>query len=259
MGSLLSRYESFIWNDVAINRSVELQNYNSALGSARAKSDSLFRPNKIFDGDVPSNIFYVMYFDGKMSYDDLKLHYNWLTVDDYQVLIMLGNIVGNPTNQCSNTWNEFSNEFPGEHISLIGLQDQTCTDPLVYCKVTHTRFHSDNVATFDFDQQKKNFKYFKDYFVPKLKLESSVINSRIAAGQFNSGIIRLDDPPVDRSGKPVHGQKIHVHLIIGGKKVALNIDGTWKHEPKNTTVTIPSAICAELSDLGFKIPDEYYE
>lgn len=244
MGSLLSRYESFIWEDVNKNRSNDLQNYNYAIGSARSKSDLLFRPSKIFDGDVPSNIFYVMYFEGKMSYDDLKSLYNWLTVDDFQVLMTMGNIIGNPTEQHSNTWNEFSNEFTGKHISLIGLQDETCTDPLVFCKVTHSKFHSDYIAS----------------LVPKLKLEPNLISRRIEAKQLPTSIERLDVPQLDASGVPVHGQQIHIHLRLKGQKCALNLDGTWKHAlPKDSTIKIPSAICEILSSFGFKIPDEYYE
>lgn len=56
-------------------------------------------------------------------------------------------------------------------------------------------------------------------------------------------------------GKPVHMQKLHVH-IIGRHACALNIDGSWKHEHKSYVMT--SDVKEILSEWGFLLPDEFY-
>ncbi|OOG19324.1 hypothetical protein BWD42_05135 [Sphingobacterium sp. CZ-UAM] len=50
--------------------------------------------------------------------------------------------------------------------------------------------------------------------------------------------------------------KIHIHFN-DGNQAALNIDGTWRHNPGNNYV-IHERAKRELSALGFLLPDECY-
>lgn len=259
MGKLLSRYESFIWSNNTVNRSVTLQNFNSALALARSKSDKTFSPDNIYTDGNTSNIFHLMFSQGMYLYDDIKKHFNWLTVDDYQVLINFPSFIGRSTERQSCVWAEFSEEFSGEHISMIGMEDDSCPDPLIYDIVSHKKFHSDYVAQFNFEQQKENFEYFKEHFVSDLRIDPAQIKEKINKNQVQEGIVRLDDPPYDPAGNIMHGQKIHIHLKVGKYDCALNIDGTWKHSlPKDSDKKISVEICTTLSEWGFRLPDEYY-
>ncbi|MCL1674305.1 hypothetical protein [Elizabethkingia meningoseptica] len=258
MGKLLSRYESFIWVDVNINRSIPLQNFNVAITKAREKKDDIYRPTNIYDDNVASNIYNLMYTQGKFSFDDIKAHFTWLTADDYQVLICLPGYIEKITDRPSDNWAQFSTEFLGENVSMIGIEDKACLDPLVYDEASHTDFYAKSIIQFDFNKQKNNFRDFKKYYTPKLQLEASKIKAIINREEAPRGIIRLDDPPQDPKGRIIHNQKIHIHLkTTTNKECALNIDGTWKHPPPQDN-NISIEICEILALWGFVLPDNYY-
>ena len=259
-GRLLNYVESFNWADKNLNRSTVLQDYNNALTEARKIGDQVFCPESMYTSENRDIIFQLMWFNNYQSYNDLKTHFEWLQVDDFQTLQSISYILGNPTPNSSNTWEEFANEFNDKNRSLIGLRDDNCRNPLVHDKITHEKFHSDYVASFDLDRQKNQFKYFKKYYKPYLKTDAMQIAKQIRRGQVNSGIIRLDPPPTSPDGTPIHGQQIHIHIMIGNKECALNIDGTWKHRPNINAPNnrIPVEICSTLSQWGFCLPDEYY-
>lgn len=257
IANFLNYVESFCWNDKNINRSIDLQNYNNALNEARNVGDCIYCPDTMFSYDT---IFQFMMSNGYQSYEQLTSHFDWLTTDDFTVLnSLLYGMMGRPTPNSSNVWEEFNEEFNEENKSLIGLKEDTCTNSLIYDKLTHEKFHSNHVTSFDYDKQKKNLKYFKKYYKPDLKIESTQITNLIFRRQVNVGIVRLDLPGTAPDGKVLHNQQVHVHITIKKNEYALNIDGTWKHSPSSTsTDRIPVEICSTLSQWGFCLPDEYY-
>jgi len=255
MGKLLHRTESFNWTNKTINRSFDLQNYNIALITAREFEDDIYCPQSMYDLD---NIFLFMWTNGQ-SFEQLLVHFNWLTADDFQVLLNLQYMMGSHSPNSSNSWADFSNEFIDENKSLIGLRDNSCTFPLIHDNESIKQFHSNYVASFDLDKQKANFKYFKKHYIPILKFTSTHLQNLITRNQVSNQIIRVDPPPTDPNGKPIHGQQFHVHFKIKSKVYALNLDGTWKHPPlKTSEEKIPNEICSALSQWGFCLPEEYY-
>lgn len=72
----------------------------------------------------------------------------------------------------------------------------------------------------------------------------------VRAGRTVRGIKRIDIPRLDPNGMPLHGQKIHVHFDNGS---ALNMDGTWKHLPKDEAKTLTNEIIEWLQEYGWKI------
>ncbi|MGN7706907.1 hypothetical protein [Chryseobacterium sp. 22543] len=258
-GKLLQYVESFCWKNKAEDRSLALQNYNKALDKAREVGDNVYCPETMYNTENLDNVFQFMYFNGYMSFEILKGHFSWLMEPDFQILLQLSYMMGSPTPNSSNDWTSFSAEFPDYACSLIGMEDSTCTHPLVYDEDSHAQFHGDYVSSFDFEKQKLSFKIFKKYYKPKLKKEAAQINRAIDRNQVNEGILRLDPPKKDPKGMAIHGQQVHVHLKIGSKEYALNIDGTWKHAPTaNSKDRISAEICETLSDWGFILPDDYY-
>lgn len=256
-GRLLNHVGSFSWNDKNVDRSFALQNYNKALNKAREFGDQVFCPEKMYDPENKDIIFLFMWLNN-YQYDELKAHFEWLKVDDFQVLQNIS--LGPSTPNSSNNWEDFSNEFQDENKSLIGLKQDDFADPLVYDEETHEKFHANYVATFDFNKQKSLYGYFKTHYKPSLKIEKAQINNFINRDQVHERFVRLDDPPTSPNGEPVHGQQIHIHIKIRDTVCALNIDGTWKHPPKNITEDrIPAEVCSTLSEWGFCLPEDYYE
>ncbi|PZU25982.1 MULTISPECIES: hypothetical protein [Sphingobacterium] len=258
-GRLLNYVESFNWSDKDKNRSLELQNYNSALIKARDKGDHVYCPEAMYNPENINIIFQFIWVNGYHSYEQLKVHFDWMSVEDFQVLTNLSHMLGNYTPNSSNTWKEFNAEFLDENKSLIGFKQEHFNDPLVYDEPTYKSFHSKFVSTFDYPKQKLHYKYFKEHYFPILKKDSGQIKGAIDKKQVNSGIIRLDPPKTSPSGEIIHNQQIHVHFKIGKNEYALNIDGTWKHGPKpQSKVTIPTDMCNTFCEWGFLLPDEYY-
>lgn len=254
----LNHVKSFCWKDKIVDRSLPLQDFNLVINEARKNHDLVFCPSTMYENEYES-IFIFMWINSYQSYDQLKVHYEWLKIEDFEILLYLHTILGTPTPRSSNVWEEFNNEFKMNNISLIGLKDDECMDPLVYDSPSYIKHHSNFVRTFDFTQQKYNFEYFRKYYKPELKISHGVIKAMIERNQVNSGIIRLDSPTTSPNGDPIHGQQIHVHILIEKKNCALNIDGSWKHPPTNIlNDKIPAEICLTLSDWGFKLPEEYY-
>ena len=59
----------------------------------------------------------------------------------------------------------------------------------------------------------------------------SNIRQDIANGKILPNVFKRLDSQIktDSNGKAIHGQQIHIHFKNGS---ALNLDGSWKHEPK---------------------------
>ena len=75
-----------------------------------------------------------------------------------------------------------------------------------------------------------------------------IINGKILPNVFK----RLDSQiKTDSNGKPIHGQQIHIHFHNGS---ALNLDGSWKHEPAKADEIIPNEAQLFLRNWGFKLP-----
>lgn len=258
-GKLLNYVESFNWSNKDLDRSIALQNYNDALIEAREVGDQVFCPETMYNPENRDIIFQFMWFNGYHSYEQLKVHYEWLKVEDFQLLLILPSFLGSSTPNSSNQWDEFNEEFNEENRSLLGLKSDNSQDPLVYDKDTHRKFHSNYVATFDFDKQKAQYKYFKEYHKPRLKLDVGEIKSLIEREQVSKRFVRLDPPPTSPDGSPIHGQQIHIHFQIKDTECALNLDGTWKHPPTNPlNDRINTDICSTLSEWGFCLPEDYY-
>lgn len=259
-GRLLYYVESFCWINKELDRSKALQDFNTALNTARKCGDQVFCPEIMYNPENRDIIFQFMWLNGYQSYEELKVNFEWLQVDDFQLLQTISYSLGQPTPNSSNDWEAFSKEFSEENRSLIGLKDDNCINPLVYDIVTHTEFHSSYVATFDFDRQKAQYEYFRKYYKPSLKLESGQIINLIQRHQVNNQIIRLDSPDSSPNGNPIHGQQIHIHIMVNGNECALNIDGSWKHSPQlHTNNRISAEVCLTLSQWGFCLPEQYYD
>ncbi|MGS0747509.1 hypothetical protein [Halpernia sp. GG3] len=202
----------------------------------------------MYDPENTDIIFQYMWINGYQSYEELKEHFEWLRVDDFQLLQTISYSLGQPTPNFSNAWEDFAEEFNEENKSLIGLRDDDCLNPFVYDKDTYGEFHSSYVATFNFERQKAQYKYFKKYYKPSLKLEGGQIKNLIDKKLVNKQFVRLDPPRTSTDGFPIHRQQIHIHFKIKKNVCALNLDGTWKHPPSNLEKNrIPTEICLILS------------
>lgn len=259
-GRLLHYVESFCWTDKELDRSKALQDFNIALNTARKCGDQVFCPEVMYNPENSDIIFQFMYLNGYLSYDQMKVHFEWLRVDEFNLLQTLSFNLGRPSPQSSNNWEEFSLEFASENKSLIGLQDMVCNNPLVYDENSHKEFHSSYLLAFDFEQQKIHYKYFVKHYIPQLKVDSNTIVNLIRRNQVSEQIIRLDCPIMTPTGNTIHNQKIHIHIMVNGNECALNIDGSWKHPPQShPNNRISAEVCLTLSQWGFCLPEEYYD
>lgn len=259
-GKLLHCVESFSWVDNAVDRSQNLQDFNSAIIDARENGDNIYCPESMFYPENSKVIFQFMWCYEYQSYEQIKEHFEWLSVDDFQLLQTIGYSLGQPTPKSSNDWQTFKSEFAGENTSLIGLETGKSSSPLVHNKHTYFEFHSKYVTNFDFEKQKECFDYFIKFYKPALKINSKKINDQIEKKQISNQFIRIDDPQTAPDGKPLHGQQVHAHLLVKNSECALNIDGTWKHSPKNiVSDKIPVELCIQLSSWGFCLPRDYYD
>lgn len=259
-GKLLHFVSSFCWNNKLLDRSLILQDFNAVFIKARSEEDNIYCPETMFQPLNKDIIFQFLYIDGYKSYEEIKLVFPWLTDMDFQLLHQLTYQLGNPTPNSSVDYTSFANEFQQSNCSLIGLRDTNCSEPLVYNIKSHDDFHAKPVFTYNFAQQKANFKNFKKYYVPTLKIDAGKIKKMIDTNKVNNDIVRLDPPKTDPKGKPIHGQQIHIHIMVGDHECALNLDGTWKHPPnENGNHNISAEVCSVLSDWGFVLPDKYYQ
>src|SRR4051812_25222537 len=96
-GKLLNYVESFNWSNKDLDRSTALQSYNDALIKAREVGDHVFCPETMYTPENRDIIFQFMWLNGYHSYDQLKVHYEWLKVEDFQLLLNLPSFLGSST------------------------------------------------------------------------------------------------------------------------------------------------------------------
>lgn len=258
MGRLLHFLDSFCWNDKKKDRNGMLEDYFKAVEKARTYGDECYVPSAMFDGSVES-IFTVMWTNGYTDYDQMKIEFDWIEVDQFQTLQGFYQMMGSNTPKGANVYADLKKEFTGEATTLVGLEHGACPDPLVYSEETLDTFHATHAASFDFKKQKEKFEYFCKHYTPVLKIDIAAIQKLIDTGKAADGIKRIDAPTIGPDGKIQHGEQVHVHFKVGKKEYALNIDGQWKHNPlKKDPDTLPNEIILDLVSWGFKLPKRYY-
>lgn len=260
MGKLLTLSQSFDWSNTTLDRRSSLNNFDLAIRKAISMNDKIFSHHYIYDPNFQNSIFSMLFNEDLYEFSKLKLRFPWLTPDAFTTLTALPNFLGPETPLPSKNWEDFSAEFYGDHISMIGIEDsQSYKFPLVYDIPTHDVFYQNLADTFDFEQQKVNFKFFKENYVPRPKPDASSIFNSIAKGLEHSDIKAFHSPKTDPQGNILHGEQYHVHIKIKKTQYALNINGTWKHNVKpDSNDKIPNQICTRLVEWGFLLPDEYY-
>lgn len=146
---------------------------------------------------------------------------------------------------------DFNSEFKDFNHGEIGLLYAGCPDHLVYNNSSWEKFHQRYVATFSFEERCNKFDYFKNFYIPNLRVDINQIEQLIKNNKVHNSIIRIDPPEIAY-------EKIHVHFEDEKVECALNIDGTWKHSPKKN-YKIKREAFMFLHDCGFLLPDEYYQ
>ncbi|MGN6178972.1 MAG: hypothetical protein ACTHNW_07310 [Mucilaginibacter sp.] len=252
MGNLLTRNSCFVWTDKIIDRSQAINDLNDTLKSARAEGDKIFRtPN--FHETGWNCLFEDLWTTG--NFPSFKALYPWIKPTSYQTLIQIFPLLGKPTPEGAAGWTSFNAELPSPK-SMIGFHQDPCPDPLVYNEPTWKAFHGQYVKTLSYAERSKQFKYFKKFFIPDLTQTAAQINDDIDRGRYKKVFERIDNPPLN-AGVPAHEQQIHVHFTkVSKKKIALNIDGTWKHPDDKYAMSVK--VKEILSAWGFLLPDDHY-
>jgi len=252
MGNLLTRNSCFVWADKTIDRNHAINDLNKALTSARAEGDKVFRTAN-FQQNGWNCIFEDLWATG--SYPGFKVLYPWISTTSYQTLIQIFPLLGKPTPGGATAWNSFDAEVLAPK-SMLGFYQMHCPEPLVYDQPTWNNFHVEFVKSLSYSERCTQFKYFKKFFIPALIQNPSKINDDIDKGRYKHAFERIDAPPV-HEGRPLHDQQIHIHLKkVSKKKIALNIDGTWKHPDES--YDMPVKVREILSAWGFLLPDNHY-
>jgi hypothetical protein len=249
MGNLIFLKRSFEWFDHGVNRNEYIKQLNAAINLAREYGDNIFRTHDLFEINLPwGNLFEVLY---QYNYDEeIKTTiFPWMSEIDYNTLTNLIRLIGNPTPNKAIDLHSLRNEYPQTNCGNVGFFYTPKPHKYVFDEESWNKFHEDFVSTFSYAQRCEFYDYFSKFFQPYLRIELNQINILIQRNQTPSIIKRIDLPKIV-------GEKIHIHLEENSN-CALNIDGTWKHAPRNQfNISMEARVL--LSQWGFKLPEEYY-
>lgn len=245
MGNLLSDRDSFMWEDVTIDRGNAILELNEALVEARRFGDNIFISPDFYSiqlswGDLIQTVF-------ARQYEEIRNLFPWLTQLQHTTLIGLFGFLRVTTPNGAQTIEELDEEFKASNNGRAGIQTDVVPQRYVSSRTSWLEWHMiyvTNTPTIRFNQ----YSYFKLFYKPHLSVPPNQINQSIAADQTHPIFRRLDTPTfVD--GVPQHNEQIHMTFE---DDTALNIDGTWKHP----NCRIPVEARRQLLTWGFLLPED---
>jgi len=249
MGNLLTYRPGFVWGDTATDRNGQIRDLVIAVTSARKERDSIYSSPNFFNTGWGS-VFEILW--ERPDYEAFKNVFDWISIDEFQSLIMLPGVLGGETPLGADDWRSFDEEMAHGPNSLVGFWVGACPGPLIYDWLSWVQFHANHVKRFTYQERCHNLNYFKRFYKPGLTQNVAELKRRIR--RERSVMIDLHDPPIN-NGVPVHQQQIHIHFGPPNP-CALNIDGSWKHP--NDKFQMPMRVRELLSEWGFLLPDDHY-
>jgi hypothetical protein len=225
--NLLFDIDSLDWENMSINKSECLDNLQIVISEVQINKHlghEQFKPLSFDDLD----------FDTLFNSETLKsLNAEWFIPYAYSTF---SQIYAFPlTSNLADSLGELKSEFPNDCNALLGCNADK--NEVVY--------DLESYETVQIECEK-----------PKLKIPANQINQLINT-QFKHLFERLDTPTLTAEGV-LHGEQIQIHINDGTTKNigALNIDGSWKHQPKGIGYRIPNESKKLLLSWGFKLPIE---
>jgi hypothetical protein len=245
MGDLLAYNQSFDWVPQNIDRSVAIENLNTAVLLANEFGDNLYYNPMFYEPGTGSfNLFNILWAN---DFNTFRITFPWIKELQFQVLMLLPNYFKNSIGGAMNL-QELQANTGIPHNAWIGLF-MACPEFLVHDRLTWTEFHRSIVSAFSFEERCEYFDYFSRFYQPNLTMHQNQIQQEIDQGHIHNSITRIDPPLIPF-------EKIHIHFN-NNEKCALNIDGTWKHEVAG--FVIPQEACEQLNKWGFMLPRQYYQ
>lgn len=245
MANLLLCLDSFAWNDLMKDLSVEMDELKLAVDLAISYDDTLYGHP---DAYLPSLGWGTVNDLLAFSQDELNLFSGgWLTHDHQKTLIKLWR---NPTPMSARSLAEMEQEeeFAGKNNGWIGCHFSPLPEKMVHNENSLKQLHSDYVWE-NPQIGKTDPVYFYEHYKPNLRIPANTINQKISEGQVHPCFKRLDMPTIGPDGQVLHGEKIGIHFKHKTNP-CLYIDGTWKHG----NYMIPNEAKTTLEEWGFILP-----
>jgi hypothetical protein len=231
MINLLVHTDSFRWNDIAVNRKEQLDDL--VLLQQQIQIDKKCKTYK-----TPA--FDNLSFDWGYFYDIIDPNFDFKTenaewlkpcVQPMSNSIFLYLFGYQYTPKQAETITDLDTEFKNDANVYLGIDKNT--PRLVY-----------NTYTYD---------VLKASLIPVVEPANwSKIRKEIELGKILPAFFeRIDTPTITAQGN-LHGEQVHIHFKNG---TALNLDGSWKHKPKNEKdKKIPTEAQKYLLEWGFTLP-----
>lgn len=231
--NLLVHIESFVWSDLTISRSKELDDLALVIPEIKKKEDIIFSHPDTFLLKLPwGNLYDILNFDDVTKQRCCQ----WLSHDQQKTLVKL--FSHSVTKMPSYNINHLDEEFKDATNGMLGI-DKSVTQRYVYDISTLEALHVLYGNT-----EAENL-------VPYLTVSANEINILIERKQTHAIFRRLDQPKQVEEGRTLHGEQIQMHFN-DKEKSCLNIDGTWKHG----SFDIPKDAKDILKKWGFFLPAE---
>jgi hypothetical protein len=241
---LLVHLESFAWQDLAHDRTDDLERYGQAVVAARNHKDEIYLHPDFWALELPWGPFSTLLSEQKAGWlfpgsKAQRLLLDFLMYSVVQVSPRPARNIG-----------ELKGDFEGQNCGLIG-----CAMPLppaeewVFDEESWQQFHQ-NFVWHNPQLRTSAPTYFYQHYHPALRVPPAQIRDWIGK-QSNTWFDRLDTPVTDADGQFQHSGKIEMHFKDKAKS-CLNIDGTWKHGGFD----IPKEAKEHLEEWGFVLPPD---
>jgi hypothetical protein len=245
MGNLLAMRDSFLWEDNLINRNLFIDNLNSVIETAREYGDEIYSTPNFSENNGWWADFITFLYETQYDSQQRINRYPWMGQLQHSTLIYLFNLLTCCSPDNSINVEELRIEFPFSNNEYIACYNDNLPLGTVYDEVSWNEFHNKFVSKFSLKERRENYDYFNRFYRAELTMPLNQIRQSINNGRCHNSIIRIDNASTKH-------EKIHVHF----SQHALNIDGTWHHN--NNNFTILEEACVDLTNWGFKLPEEYY-
>jgi hypothetical protein len=225
--NLLFDHRSIDWENMSNDLSDCFDKLQEVIGKSQEDENERFKPNSFDELAFSWGEIHELFQQDKL----LELNASWFLPYAYGTFSQIYSFPLSPS--CSDTLENLNMEFPNDCNSLFGCKNDN--DSLVY----------DLESYFAFKNECER---------PKIKLPPNQINQLIDT-RYKHLFERIDTPTITQQGN-LHGEQIQIHLNSGNTKNigALNLDGTWKHQPENRYLPISNDAKSLLLEWGFILP-----
>ncbi|MEO6038358.1 MAG: hypothetical protein ABIQ93_08095 [Saprospiraceae bacterium] len=245
MANLLLHIESFAWQDLTLNRAIEMDDLILAVAKADELEDTIYGHPDAYNPHLGWGTINDLLTYSEEEYSVFTK--GWFTHNHQKILIKLWR---NATPGAARNLEELENEpdFKSTNNGLLGCLFQPLPHRMVYDETSLEKLHRDYVSQ-NPDLRKTHPSYFYRHYRPTLRISSNSINVLIRRQQTHTCFLRIDEPTIGHDGQPLHGEKTQMHFNDPNLS-CLNIDGNWKHGGFD----IPQVAKTQLEDWGFILP-----